>query len=100
MVRQLARLRELQGRGKEAGTLRAAAKTMATETMDTMLGTSPDKTRAWWNVVWGTGEKANGKPGLEAHEMRHVPPAYSSHQSAVYGRTYWTLSGKSNCTPT
>lgn len=59
MVRQLARLRELQGWTAEASSLRAEAKSMADETIASMFGVSADKTRAWWNVVYSTGKSAS-----------------------------------------
>lgn len=73
LVRQLARLRSLQGRAVEAEHLTAEANAMAAETIRTMYGTSADGTRGWWNVIWADGP--NGTKPLRAHEMRHVNTA-------------------------
>ena len=75
MMRQLASLRELQGRSSDAQILRAEAAAMAKETIESMFATSADKTHAWWNVVWPTGP--NGTKPLQAHEMRHIVDFFS-----------------------
>jgi hypothetical protein len=72
MVRQLAQLRELQGRASAAAGLRAEAAAMARESIRTMFAASADGRRGWWNVVWPAG---GGR--LEAHEMRHVVDFFS-----------------------
>ena len=78
MTRQLAWLRELQGRAAEARSLRAEASAMSAETVRTMFATSRDGQRAWWNVLWpeGEGGLAEGQP-LRAYEMRHVVDFFS-----------------------
>ena len=50
MLRQLARLREVQGRGADASELRALATAMANETIRDMY-TSHDG-KGWFNVVF------------------------------------------------
>jgi hypothetical protein len=78
MLRQLARLRELQGRPAAADALRASAQAMADETMRLMYSADDshgDGGRGWFNVVWPTGP--NGTRPLVAHEMRHVVDFFS-----------------------
>ena len=91
MVRQLASLRELQGQTDTAQHLRAEATAMAAETIRTMFGTSRDKTRGWWNVIWPAGNTSklrtngvadgdrngDGVVPLQSHEMRHVVDFFS-----------------------
>eukprot|EP00040_Diaphanoeca_grandis_P021873 m.116789 g.116789 ORF g.116789 m.116789 type:complete len:861 (+) comp28539_c0_seq1:178-2760(+) len=74
MMRQLARLRELQGQTTKATQLRAHANAMATETIANMYTSEHGK--GWFNVVWPTG--SNGTKPLEAHEMRHVVDFFSA----------------------
>lgn len=75
MMRQLAWLRELQENLTAAQVLHDEARAMASETIQTMLTTSMDGTRAWWNVLWPVGP--NGTKPLESYEMRHVVDFFS-----------------------
>jgi len=50
MLRQLARLRELQGQQTKSSHLYDLAKTMATETIATMFQSRGD--RGWFNLIW------------------------------------------------